>query len=696
MNGCEHHGWMMDDCRCMETSRYDSCGTIELVPEYLTLHEYTQYKPNGCFKNTPGSCQLSQHPLFVNGPRVVQSRSVLPLAVTNDMMYQVSSRPEESITSHAPSRKRKSPSLPKVESIVESHLGSRKTTFSARSTSYRTSSQTILCSVTSAVASSTNARGSRGFWNKSKEDWSTKLWLPTKTDSLDSAPNSLNGFSNVPVHGSSFSIKRHSHPQKKSLRTSWQSYTYSLAGSTAKEDTMALGPGTRRDRSAAYKGLNADQRKHRKRQFEAEQVPSVQRMRCVPMKLLSRQHRALCLWFKDARWTYNCALSHVLKNKWHTPSCTMSANEMEAYLVSHFVSAAGLQGRALLRTRTPKVIRQQSVKSLLASIKMIRTKRLKDPQAIFRPEFKDGLQDSIRIESKSIRRVGPRACSIFKNWTSVLSDKVVMSALGPRVRRKRTREYIFRSIVLGDEIRDEDMQKDFSIHFKHGRFTLQLPRTVVAGTRASVPGASRVVAIDPGVRRFATTYSPEGSATIYGNNTSRVLDRLSRRIDRTKTTMARSVLKHQETKGRGQKSTHRTRLRRSKRRYYSALRKAKNVVKDFHYKVSHDLLTRHDTVICPTTSSHRWRQGSLPTIVKRRILLLSFGKFGQRPTECAAMYKNKTIVRGSEAYTSKQCGRCGTLNDNLGSSSTFTCGSCTLVSDRDIHAARNILLRFIE
>lgn len=379
----------------------------------------------------------------------------------------------------------------------------------------------------------------------------------------------------------------------------------------------------------------------------------------------------------------------------------MSTNEMEAYLVSRFVSAAGLQGRTLLRTRTPKVIRQQSVKSLLATIKMIRTKRLKDPQAMFRPGFKDGLQDSIRIESKSIRRLGPRTCSIYRNWTPVLSEKVVMHALGPGVRRKRTREYVFRSIVLGDEIRDEDMQTDFSIHFKHGRFVLQLPRTVVAGTRPSVPGPSRVVAIDPGVRRFLTTYSPEGSATIYGNNTSRVLDRLSRRIDRTKTTMARSVWKHQhpEVNGqtRGQKSTHRTRLRRSKRQYYSALRKARNVVKDFHYKVSHDLLTRHDTIICPTTSSHRWRQGpTLSGIVKRRILLLSFGKFGRRLTECATMYKNKTIVRGSEAYTSKQCGRCGALNDELGNSLTFTCGRCALVSDRDIHAARNILLRFIE
>jgi len=40
----------------------------------------------------------------------------------------------------------------------------------------------------------------------------------------------------------------------------------------------------------------------------------------------------------------------------------------------------------------------------------------------------------------------------------------------------------------------------------------------------------------------------------------------------------------------------------SKRRHYSALQKAKDVLKDFHYTVSHDLLMRHDTIICPTFS----------------------------------------------------------------------------------------------
>ena len=65
----------------------------------------------------------------------------------------------------------------------------------------------------------------------------------------------------------------------------------------------------------------------------------------------------------------------------------MTINEMESFLVRRFVSAAGLHGRALLRTRTPKVIRQQAVKLFLASIKMIRTKRLKKASGNFPPRI---------------------------------------------------------------------------------------------------------------------------------------------------------------------------------------------------------------------------------------------------------------------------------------------------------------------
>jgi hypothetical protein len=46
------------------------------------------------------------------------------------------------------------------------------------------------------------------------------------------------------------------------------------------------------------------------------------------------------------------------------------------------------------------------------------------------------------------------------------------------------------------------------------------------GTRTDEEHLCDVVAIDPGVRRFGTTYSPEGDVAIYGSNTTQVVDKL--------------------------------------------------------------------------------------------------------------------------------------------------------------------------
>ena len=76
--------------------------------------------------------------------------------------------------------------------------------------------------------------------------------------------------------------------------------------------------------------------------------------------------------------------------------------------------------------------------------------------------------------------------------------------------------------------------------------------------------------------------------------------------------------------------------------------------------------TRPSSVL-PGTRSPRRRQGSsLHPIVKRRIPLRSFGSFARRLGALfATPYTNKTIVRGSEASTSKQGGRYGTLQTTL-------------------------------
>jgi transposase len=56
--------------------------------------------------------------------------------------------------------------------------------------------------------------------------------------------------------------------------------------------------------------------------------------------------------------------------------------------------------------------------------------------------------------------------------------------------------------------------------------------------------------------------------------------------------------------------------------------------------------------------------------------------------------KGLLYAEPTEEYTSKTCGACGQVNYLLGSKKTFEC-FCGNVCDRDIHAARNILLKWL-
>jgi transposase len=55
------------------------------------------------------------------------------------------------------------------------------------------------------------------------------------------------------------------------------------------------------------------------------------------------------------------------------------------------------------------------------------------------------------------------------------------------------------------------------------------------------------------------------------------------------------------------------------------------------------------------------------------------------------------VIECYEDYTSKTCGQCGVLNQKLGGHKVFNCPEegCDYIADRDISAARNILLRYL-
>ena len=225
----------------------------------------------------------------------------------------------------------------------------------------------------------------------------------------------------------------------------------------------------------------------------------------------------------------------------------------------------------------------------------------------------------------------------------------------------------------------------------------------------------QMCALDPGVRKFLTGYSPQGSSFVIGTDTTKVLNKCIRRIDLAKKKYVSALqrakgkqnLKHKKTQEeRASRKVVRQRrgpyersallLRGYRKSYHRAETKARNVVRDLHYKAAHFLCQSFDSVLLPSFSSHAVVQGHLNKMVKRRLNMLSFYQFKQRLIETSVFYPGVVIKSGSEAYTSKQCGQCGVLNDGLGASEVFKCPKCGLKADRDLHAARNILLRHLE
>jgi transposase len=252
---------------------------------------------------------------------------------------------------------------------------------------------------------------------------------------------------------------------------------------------------------------------------------------------------------------------------------------------------------------------------------------------------------------------------------------------------------------------------DFKVLFRHGGWYLILPFRRPLKTRSSLANVDvdvdvdveSIAAIDPGVRVPFTVYSPEGTVAEVGVNCNctRVLDKhllcIANGKEQVQDVYAQVAVEREcRFLDRKMRKKQRRRIRIARKKSRGVEDKLKRVIRDFHYKTAHYLLQRFKTIILPHTSSHRWRTNSLAAVTKRRSMMLRHGMFASRLIQTASDYVGSHIIRCTEAYTSKQCGACGELNDKLGGSKTFNCQKCGAVADRDVHAARNILLRCLQ
>lgn len=192
---------------------------------------------------------------------------------------------------------------------------------------------------------------------------------------------------------------------------------------------------------------------------------------------------------------------------------------------------------------------------------------------------------------------------------------------------------------------------------------------------------NNICALDPGVRTFQTMYSQK-SAGEFGFDTSKILYNLYRREDKIKSILAKNKIRSKQKY-------------KLKKRCALLRTKIKHIVEDLHWKTANHLTNNFQVILLPIFGSKNMankKNRRISRTTTRLLLGLSHYEFQQKLLY-KAKQRGRSVILCKEHYTTKCCGKCGTLNETIGSKKIFKCDNCDLVMDRDIHAARNILIR---
>jgi putative transposase len=181
-----------------------------------------------------------------------------------------------------------------------------------------------------------------------------------------------------------------------------------------------------------------------------------------------------------------------------------------------------------------------------------------------------------------------------------------------------------------------------------------------------------------------TGYDPAGLAVEFGAGDMARIGRLCHAADKLQSKMAGPTIRKKQ----------RYHLRRALLRVH---RRIRSLVDDLHRRTARWLCQSYDVILLPEFESQRLAQRGpgrrINSKTARAMLTWSHYRFRQFLQHKTREFPCVRVQLLSEAYTSKTCGRCGVLNQKLGGNKTFRCASCGLVADRDVHAARNILMR---
>lgn len=222
---------------------------------------------------------------------------------------------------------------------------------------------------------------------------------------------------------------------------------------------------------------------------------------------------------------------------------------------------------------------------------------------------------------------------------------------------------------------NEDIN-DCRLVLEQGKWFIVIPKEVKT---APIENQEGVVAIDPGVRTFATYFSTEGYFGKLGQGAFERILRLNLKIDKLISKMSKETNKHKKTN--------------LKRSIFKVRFKIRNLIDELHWKIIKFLTSRFKVIVFPPFNVSKMIKKSKRKLSKKVVRSMSCFRFFEFKERLKLKCKENgiTFVESSEAFTSRTNSFTGELIENLGSKEKFEFDN--IFVDRDINGARNILIR---
>jgi putative transposase len=175
------------------------------------------------------------------------------------------------------------------------------------------------------------------------------------------------------------------------------------------------------------------------------------------------------------------------------------------------------------------------------------------------------------------------------------------------------------------------------------------------------------IALDPGVRKFLTGYSPDNKVTIVGQGAGIEMTKLLHEIEIETKKVIREKL-------------------------WARLKNRNN---DLHWKTIKHFTDNYGQIIMGDIKTQGMIKDTnkIPRITKRLLNQFAFYQFKSRLSwKCSILNRELWFIH--EAYTTKDCTCCGNPNEDIGRGEIYNCSNCGICIDRDYAGARSIFLKF--